>query len=296
MHIFIQKFGIKVLVTTHSPSTIALCPEDSIYELKNHEASSLEKISKDDALQLLTGFIPTLSLDYKNHKQIFVESPTDVEFYQTIHDKLQQDKKLSNKLYFISNALGKGNSTLVCETVNSIRHSGNKTSYGIIDWDLKSDPTDNIYVHGYNERYSVENFVLDPVYLICLLLDMDDAHNISKELKFGSAYNQFSIGNETNERLQEISNYVFDQLKKEFPVYKKETETIEISYINGKSILWPKWYAQMQGHQLEEKLRKVFTALNKFSGEGVLQNKISLIIGKCYPFVPSSTVELLESI
>lgn len=93
---FVKKYKIKVIITTHSPSTIALSPIKSIYELRNNNNSGLIKISKDDALKLLTGFIPTLSIDYQNHKQVFVESPVDAKYYQIVHDKLQQTNELNN--------------------------------------------------------------------------------------------------------------------------------------------------------------------------------------------------------
>ena len=107
---FVIDLGIKVIVSTHSPSTVALSPDDSIFEIKNYPKTELKKIDKDRALDILTGHLPTLSIDYKNHKQIFVESPTDVEYYQTIFNKIYNEERLPYKLYFISNSDGKVNS------------------------------------------------------------------------------------------------------------------------------------------------------------------------------------------
>src|SRR5690606_20054669 len=165
---FVKDLNINVILTTHSPSTIAMVNDDSIFRVSNKDIEFLKKISKDDALKLLTSFIPTLNIDYKNHKQVFVESPTDRNYYQSIFDKLAQDHNLESKLYFISNGYGKGSCTQVTETVESIRNTGNQTFFGIIDWDKTNNDKGYVKVHGRENRYSVENYTYDPVYLIIL--------------------------------------------------------------------------------------------------------------------------------
>ncbi|MBO9574030.1 MAG: ATP-binding protein, partial [Chitinophagaceae bacterium] len=175
---FVKRFGIKIIFTTHSPSTVALAPEDSIYQLKNGEPTTLLKISKDEALKILTGFIPTLSIDYRSHRQVFVESPIDVLYYQSLYSKHIQNELLIHQLYFIANSQGKGNSSLVYSILQEMTKADNKSIYGVVDWDTKNNDTHRVLVHGINSRYSIENFILDPVYLIILLIQMNNAHNI----------------------------------------------------------------------------------------------------------------------
>ena len=293
---FVKKFQIKVILTTHSPSTIALTPESSIYELSNGVNSYLKKISKDDALKILTSFIPTLSIDYKNHKQVFVESPTDVMYYQSIHDKHHQNKKLPYKLYFISNTAGKSNCSQVYKITEDIRKSGNTTSFGIVDWDLTNKPASFLFVHGLNERYSVENFILDPIYILCLLVDMKNAHNICESIGIDQTYNQYLIGNEPQERLQEIVSFFFEEFEKKFPSFKYSDNKTAIEYLNGKKLEVPNWYLTMQGHEIVDKVKVIFPALNKYTSEGELQNAITIILTKCYPFVPLTTIQTIENI
>lgn len=293
---FVKKYNIKVLVTTHSPSTIALAPENCIYQLSNGKNTSLKKISKDDALKILTSFIPTLSIDYKNHKQVFVESPTDVLYFQNLHDKHQQNKSLDYKLYFISNSPGKSNCSQVYKIVEEIRKSGNTTAYGIVDWDLTNKPKSNVYVHGLNERYSVENFILDPIYILCLLIDMGNAHGICQKTGLDITYNQFMIGTENEDKLQQLTSYFFNEFEKKFPAYKYDSKKVHLEYLNKKHLEVPEWYVKMQGHKIVDMIKKIFPALDKFKNEGELQNKLSVILTKCYPFVPITTINLLEKI
>jgi predicted ATP-dependent endonuclease of OLD family len=106
-NIFIKKYHIKVILTTHSPTTVALSPEDSVFELKNFQNTALSKIEKDNAIKILTTGISTLSIDYKNHKQVFVEAPNDRFYYQSLHDKISTTEALKFKLYFMSSEAGK---------------------------------------------------------------------------------------------------------------------------------------------------------------------------------------------
>ena len=294
---FINRLGIKVLIVTHSPTTIALCPANSIYQLKNEPTTSLKQIEKDKALNDLTAHLPTLSIDYQNHKQVFVESTTDVTYYQTIFNKVNQERKYPFKLYFIANSQGKGNCQQVINIVNDIRTSGNKTSFGIIDWDLKNNSSDYVKVHGHNKRYSIENYLYDPIYITVLLMNLK-AHNIYTELGIEATYNHLNIGEESNDFLQKISDCFFVKLYEKYPAFDNgELENIDIEYWNGKKIKVPKWYLETKGHDIEEKIKNVFDAIKgKFKSEGELQKEITLLIGKCYPFIPKDSVGLIDEI
>jgi predicted ATPase len=294
---FVKKLGIKVIITTHSPSTIALAPEDSIYQLQNYPETSLKKIEKNAALKMLTGFIPTLSIDYENHKQVFVESPTDVNYYQTIFNGLNQANRYPFRLYFISNAMGNGNCSTVSKIVRDIRDSGNKTSFGIIDWDLDNNSSDFVKVHGENHRYSIENFIYDPIYMAVLFINNNGAHNIYTEIGLEKSFNQYLIGNQTNETLQKIVDWFFKKVYHHRSTNEKDkADLIEIYYYNDKKICIPKWYLYLRGHDLEGILRKSFSSLDSFKKEGELQGKLIEIMSKCFPFIPLASSNLIEEI
>lgn len=293
---FVKQLGIRVIITTHSPSTVALCPEDSLFVLENEPTTSLSKIDKDEALKMLTSFIPTLSIDYKNHRQVFVESPTDMKYYELIYTNVSNEYSNHSKLYFMTNAMGKGNCDLVKTVVKSLRNSGLNTAYGIIDWDTTNSNMNDefVFVHGENERYSLENYAYDPLYLVVLFMKYK-SHQIHTIIGVTEGYNEYSIGQKSNEELQAIVNWFFEEYYSKFPAQKpsiKEDKTVHFS--NGKSVNLPIWYVTMKGHDIEIKLREVFPSLNKFIGEGVLQAEMTLIISKCYPFVPLESKELIE--
>jgi len=291
---FMNLLGMKVIVTTHSPSTVALTPAESIFELKNGNNSSLKKISKDDALKILTGNLPLLSINYNNHKQIFVESPTDQYFYQTIFNKLKYDKKTYFNLYFISTGYGKSNCTQVIKIIKDLRNAGNETAFGIIDWDNINIPEKNVLVHGFEKRYSIENYIYDPIYLCILFIEQNLANDI-KELGFNKSFNQYSIQEYDNTKLQELADWVIKKLIAKFPVLNTD-ELIEISYANNKRIAIPSWYLQMKGHDIETKLKGTFLSLGGFKNEGDLQKKLTEIMVKCYPLIPEDSFVIIKQL
>ena len=293
---FVLKYKVKVILTTHSPSTVALVPDDCIYEIRNSPSCSIQNITKDNALKILTGNIPTLSIDYKNHRQIFVESPRDVYYYQTIFSKLRQEKAPDFNLYFISNSLGTGNCTQVMEIIEQLRNAGMKTCLGLVDWDLENSSITEILVHGENKRYSLENYLLDPIYLAVLFLQKG-AYNIKTELSFGNVYNEYSLEKETEARLQEISDWIIKKIYERFrDLEKSNFERTEVEYYNHAKIRIPMWYAKTQGHELEDKLSVCFEPISNLKRNNTLHKTMTEIVGKCFPLIPNDTVKVLRQI
>ena len=294
---FVNKLGIKVIMTTHSPSTIALCPENNVFQLTNGNYTSLKNIAKDDALKLLTDFIPTLSINYKSHRQIFVESPTDVYYFQALSDKHSQNIKLYHKLYYISNSYGKGNCSQVYDVVDKLVKGGNNTCFGIVDWDINNKPAQSIYVHGMGFRYSVENYLLDPLYIMMLLLENNNAHNIAGILGINEFYNPYTIGNEDETVLQRFIAEFFSLYESVYASSKYDSDKMEIEYLNKKKVKIPIWYLREQGHLLVTKLKEVFSMLGaKYKDEGKLQKELTKVMAKCYPFVPMDSIQLIETL
>jgi len=300
---FVEKLNIRIFLTTHSPTTVALVPEGSLFEMKNGTQTSLTSVEKDYALKILTGFLPTLSIDYKNHRQVFVESPNDIKYYQSLYEihNRSLNKKLVHQLYFIPSGgskSGKGNCAQVYEIVKNLRNSGNTTSFGIVDQDKGNLETDNVFVHGLGERYSIESFLFDPIYVFIYLFQKG-FRNLNKDLDLLESYSFHNIGLETNERLQEFVKYFFTVFSEKNYAYRNIDETVTIEYLNGKHVKVPKKYMDEQGHDgLLPKLNKAFGDIFPerdgvpFAGE--LKDWFATTIASCYPFVPKSSIDLIE--
>jgi hypothetical protein len=167
--------GMNVILTTHSPTTVALAPEESLYEMRDG-FTGLMKISKQDALNRLTFGVPTLSIDYSGQRQVFAESDTDAGIYQRVYSLIKASIDCPRELNFLSTGMrnkdgGEINSgcTIVTNIVKSLTDAGNRAVYGIVDWDGLTVSTDRVKVIAEGVRDGIESVLLDPL-LICMLL------------------------------------------------------------------------------------------------------------------------------
>ena len=95
---------MKVILATHSPTTVALSPEESIFVIRNEEGKKvIQKQSQQEALDLLTeGFVTMnedkvdLGIQYNISKTdlpvLFTEGITDKIIVETAWRKLYHDK------------------------------------------------------------------------------------------------------------------------------------------------------------------------------------------------------------
>lgn len=99
---FVERLGFKVILATHSPTTIAMSPKDSIYLVSNLGKTEITKISQSYAIGLLSEGFATLldedsnlsiSYNVSNSKNtvLFTEGITDRIILETAWNKLYQE-------------------------------------------------------------------------------------------------------------------------------------------------------------------------------------------------------------
>lgn len=297
---FVKKLGMQVILTTHSVDTIAVAPEESVFELQNHPKTSLKQIKKSDALRLLTKGVPTLSIGYESHKQVFTESDADAEYYRKIYEALCEHQQYESMLYFMSVSPSKSNGGCdrLMDFVDQIRDSGNSTSYGILDWDNKERKLKNdsyILTHGNNKRYSLENYVCDPIYITVLLMELK-VESVYEELGLNMTFNHLGMKDQSNAFLQKIADWFFDKFPEQFTRSKDKTPK-DIQYLNGSKIIVPKWFLIERGHDIELQVKSIFEKLGqRYKNTVDMQKDIALLIARSFPLIPIDTKKLLEEI
>ncbi|MEM9833512.1 MAG: ATP-binding protein [Bacteroidota bacterium] len=270
-NVFIQEKQMKVIITTHSPSTVALAPEKSIFVM-NKTGNRVEKTTKDKALKVLTSGVPSLSINYENRRQVFVESKYDVIFYDKVYDKLRGKLVQEVSISFISSGIdGQGNCDQVKDIVNKLVSFGNRTIYGIIDWDTKNNGNEYIKILGKDKRYSIENYIYDPLLLGAYLLREKFLPKMELGLRDNETY--IDLRNFDDSKLQYIVDVISNKVKSIFQEPVDESLIVS-SLINGRSVKIPKWYILYQGHELEKQLKSSFPHLNRFQREGDLKKEI----------------------
>lgn len=258
-NIFYKQMGIKIIISTHSPSTVALAPEDSIFVMDKYSSPKIMKVSKDKALKELTLGVPSFSINYENRRQVFVESDYDANYYESLYNIYNEKLIPEISLNFISsgktkingNGIGISSCDQVVNIVNILRKAGNNFSWGIIDWDLKNKSSNHVKVLGNSERYSIENYLLDPLLLGILLWK----ENILKSEDFGLDKNEvyFNVLNFNQSLLQQIIDKIISDLNT-----KRDendlNESKNYTLCNGITLQLPTWYCEIQGHSLEENI------------------------------------------
>ncbi|HIF9469277.1 TPA: AAA family ATPase [Photobacterium damselae] len=289
---FCKSYNSIVFISTHSPTTVALAPEDSIYIVNNNTVSP---VAKDLAVSELLDGVTQIAISPENRRQVFVESQYDADVYQAIYtrllsrselldpkisltfvssgpkmpaqqlkDKAKQILKISDKALideFVESINGVGNCSQVYGQVESLTQSGNKFVRGIVDRDKNNKPKENVIVLAENYAYSIENIVLDPICILLILhIEQPDLYKISD---FCGKDTHWTEWLNNNELLQlSVDRFIFSVLGKE-----NEQNAI-ISYMSTLEVKTDKDYLNHQGHQLEQKIIKAYPKLRAFARSG----------------------------
>lgn len=267
----VQRQGIKVIMATHSPSTVALAPDDALM-VKKQGSSVLEPISKDEALNILTSGIPTLSIDISGRKQVFVESKNDEHRFSHVYTLLKPLFNSPFSLNFIAVGSKKSNGMDIdsgCERVTSLvkslRDSGNKNIYGLIDWDCNSSDKRNesIHVLGYGNWYSIENCLLDP--LVLLLYIVRDFKGIAHKFGIPDHIHYVNFLKSDQRYIQDSVNKLQSELLG-FDVSEDKVEKIEFEYQCGIKLMIAKNYCHYRGHDLADLIISKLDPFKQFEG------------------------------
>lgn len=255
-NVFVKQLDIKVFMTTHSPTTVGLINEESLFFVKK-EFPRIIKISKKEAIANLTKEIPLLNIDYEARRKIFVESIEDEIIYTNIYNCLIQNQLLTEKipLVFISTGTSTSDATGSCDWVKDLckkfNDNGDTSVFGIIDWDLQNKSKGNVFVLAENHKYSIENCVLDPLLIGIFLVRMGFGEKYNIETKLNNLYNM------SNDDCKNVVNNILTKLGYDL------TNCKENEYCNNFKVDIPIGFYEERGHNLEDKYKSTFPELKK---------------------------------
>lgn len=188
---------LSFIITSHSPTTVALHPTEDIYILDESE-SCLNKTNIDRAISSLLDGVNHISILPENRKIVYVENESDADIYRALFSKFEN--RLGVELSFVTpgvkyndtalrhalnHYLSKSENELIDDIIKKANSCGNRKQVisivqdlrkkmitnvrGIIDWDNKNNNDDYIIVSGCGTFYSLENIIFDPVNLYVFL-------------------------------------------------------------------------------------------------------------------------------
>lgn len=286
--VFIDDLKINVILTTHSPTTVALVDEKCLYYV-NKDMPRLVKISKRDAISKLTSELPFLRVDYEVIRQVFVESEEDEKIYREIYGILFANDQIYKDipLTFIGSGVNATPNSGNCESVKKfateLLDKGNTNVFGIIDYDNKNNDNKNVFVLAKGKKYSIETCVLDPV-LVGMYLIREGCYE-----KYSLPFTTFtSLSDATEQDFQTISDIVINRLG--FCM----SETVEIEYANGYKIKVSKDMMEYNGHDLEQIYKDKFNELKKT--QKLKSEIVKKIINEYSKYCPNDFVEVFNKI
>ena len=280
---YIQKIfldnDIKVLLTTHSPITVGLLPtEADIREVQIHDGQLIlnDAQSKTVVLKRLLKNIKNITVNLFESKEVFAEGSADRDYYATVLNILQTSMVVNPQYHVDTNSpiqfLSTGQNgdqsdcIIVKDLVSSFRRGGKQSVFGIVDWDGTRSSTEEVFVLGKNQRYAIDNYLLDPVVIIYLIIESGNrrggvAKSINDKLEtLGIVSSQTLVQIQNSDTLQKVVDIYFDTLcSVSLSVFSAEEieEKITIKYVNGLEIKVPKQYLHIKGHILYGRLQRL---------------------------------------
>lgn len=277
--VLVKKYGVQVIMTTHSPSTVALADEENLYKIVRN--SGVKKCSKLDALEALT---ESLILVQPNTKIVLVEGETDIEPYNTFYAIAMREIKSIPKSKIFFRAVGKksdgGGKAKVLEWAEKLAEIGWAVG-GIVDDDGNNSKTPaNVQTL---KRYSVENYIYDPLVIFgCLLYS-----GYKPALEFASRFDLHQgdaakISALPVSALTDVVNFIYEDLFEGSP-----KSHIDVSYGNL-VIPYPEEFILKRGRDLK------IDYVNKYKGAVNPSECIRII--HTLKFLPTDLIQLLQKL
>ena len=253
----VKKHGIQVIMTTHSPSTVALAPNDCVFEMSKTQPRIRKVVDVSKTIQMLSAGLVTVM---KSSKFVLVEDEDDAKFYEDVVSTYKEQNllPLESSFVFISSAARSANKSGGASVAKAwtakLTDVGLKgIIYGLIDKDSDASGESEILIKI--SRYSIENYWLDPLVLCRCILDLNDStqHDdlLAAFAKLGlKPGRERDINSLTSEILQEIVKAILDRV-----AYSPNDEGLKadsvVEYTLDKKIKLPNWLLDSRGKDLE---------------------------------------------
>jgi energy-coupling factor transporter ATP-binding protein EcfA2 len=281
--VLVGKYGVTVIITTHSPSTVALAPDGATFQMERGNTVISQVSSKPDIINVLTSGLLIVS---ENSRYVFVEDSDDVYFYEAVRDILtdygpSKDPrcvKPSPTIVFIPVSVGvgaariPGGSSIVRKWVEKLDSAPlNWMFCGLIDRDASNTRAGVIRVTG---RYSIENYLLDPLNIYCLLLEAGLSPLIGGvTISQGDAHLLRTL---PVDALQSITDRVAAMMEAADSGLRTG-RTVKVHYTVDRAVDVPDWVIERRGHDLLPIAQRAFGSLVNPPGLGRALRRCRLV-------------------
>ncbi|MBC3883558.1 AAA family ATPase [Undibacterium griseum] len=253
LDVVVRQAGVQVILTTHSPSTVAMCPDNALFEM-NRDTKIPGMVSVSRGLEVLTEGIPHLKISTEERRQIFVESKFDVIYFQKLYQITTRFFPLGYSPIFLEPHSGTSNCTDVESIANRLSEAGSDLVRGIVDWDGVKSDKHPVYVLGGGRRYSIENYILDPIFIGLALVRL--GRKTLNDFSIPHLHTYVDAAKLTNEDAQKISDHIMEATG------IAATSVTKCQLQNGWEIQLPSQFLNMRGHDWERMVLSRIPDLN----------------------------------
>jgi hypothetical protein len=245
--------GVSVIITTHSPTTVACAQGVPIFEMDKSTHRPIQS-SAIMAIRSLTIGLPELRVSSELRRQVFVESKYDVGYLDKIYDLVKSHDHIVTSPQFLPphGKLGT-NCSDVINIVTGLVSLGNDLVYGLIDHDGVNESRGRILVVGAGNRYSIESYIFDPIFVGLLLI----RESVVSPQMIGLPSNSYvTTKNIHSTEWQKLIDFVCQTMNM--------TKNDDLSYITvqGSEYKAPREYLYKNGHELEETILTTWPQLH----------------------------------
>lgn len=305
------RFGTKIIITTHSPTTVALSPPNLIYCVGGNRVIAVDQ---DLAIAELLDGVTQISIDPRNRRQVFVESHYDARVYEALYCGLQKylaDSKVSLSFSaagtkfpsmlvedtfrsvfrsdeidpekmerFITSLNGVGCCDLVKGVVEDLHRKGGATVRGLIDRDRGNKPNKSgagIFVIGEGICYAIENLIFDPVCVLWFLY-VNDRRNCTMQDICGKEVSPREWVSDMGLLQKSVDKFILDILGTE------NARDYLMEYVGGAVVLTDSRYLDYHGHELARLIMNKHERLKK-----LCSNNDSMVMEELASFMVRGT-------
>ena len=249
---------INVLLASHSPTTVALAPEDAIFVMDNRKGT-LSRSPKEDVLNALCEGVVRIS---ERKRFIFVEGRRDQGFYQLAFRRLVELNQVPAQPALLfefpkpEKTVGPVGKQEVGKLANILRQSGLSDMFGgLIDFDGDGVSQDNLFV---TIRWEVENWLFDPMAVAVAALAQGQV--IVPALGSLDKSQAYRLERTPVEHLQNVVNEICDKIEHRVAEIGGELrEPVLYRYVNGVILKLPKWICEYPGKKIEQAIYAEFS-------------------------------------
>lgn len=279
----VDGLNIPVVMTTHSPTTVALAPEESLFVMRRTGEPRLRKASRDESLRSLLVGVPTISVESENRRVVIVEGPNDERIYTLLASSPAGALTSERSLQFMaagSSELPNGSAAVV-DLVTRLRANGNHHVWGLIDRDYNlNEPSE--FVKFDAGHHSIENLVLDP--LSCVLLLLRD----------GEERTTIAVGKSYVATAWDDAQRLVDWITELVAQPDSDRTLAPRTYVGGE-LQVARFWGETRGHDLHKRLLEVFPQLRAHRNR-LLDSVVSIVWMEHLWSAPTSARSTLQRI